>query len=76
MEVNVPEMIIKLNQGIGRLIRNYTDKGIVAILDPRIGLKAKSRYKEIVWNSIPIRNKTDNLDVLKDFYDEISKNDF
>ena len=29
MDVRVPEMIIKLKQGIGRLIRNFTDTGIV-----------------------------------------------
>ena len=30
MDVRVPEMIIKLKQGIGRLIRNFTDTGIAA----------------------------------------------
>ena len=31
----VPEMIIKLRQGVGRLIRNETDTGLIAILDVR-----------------------------------------
>ena len=32
----VPEMIIELKQGAGRLIRTQTDKGVMAVLDPRI----------------------------------------
>ncbi len=35
-DYQVPEAIIKLKQGFGRLIRSKTDSGIVAILDPRI----------------------------------------
>lgn len=33
MEVAVPEMVVKLKQGIGRLIRSEADKGIVSIID-------------------------------------------
>jgi ATP-dependent DNA helicase DinG len=36
VEYQVPEAIIKLKQGFGRLIRSKTDTGIVAILDPRV----------------------------------------
>ena len=36
MEYSVPEAIIKLKQGFGRLIRSKTDKGIVVILDSRV----------------------------------------
>jgi ATP-dependent DNA helicase DinG len=36
MEYQVPEAVIKLKQGFGRLIRTRTDTGIVAILDPRV----------------------------------------
>ena len=34
-KVAFPEMIIKLRQGVGRLIRNETDTGLVAVLDAR-----------------------------------------
>ena len=37
MDVRVPEMIIKLKQGIGRLIRNFSDTGIVSIIDSLSG---------------------------------------
>jgi ATP-dependent DNA helicase DinG len=33
MEVSVPEMVIKLKQGIGRLIRSESNKGIVSIIE-------------------------------------------
>ena len=36
MEYSVPEAILKLRQGIGRLIRNQKDKGIAVILDNRV----------------------------------------
>ena len=35
-EFQVPEAILKLKQGFGRLIRSRSDKGIVVILDPRV----------------------------------------
>ena len=44
MERTVPEAIIKLKQGFGRLIRTKTDTGTVAILDHRILTKAYGRY--------------------------------
>ena len=39
MDYQVPEAVIKLKQGFGRLIRTRTDKGIVVILDPRVKTK-------------------------------------
>ncbi len=71
MEVLVPEMVIKLKQGIGRLIRSETDKGIVSIIDSRVGESSSSRYKEIIWNSLPIKNRSNKIEVLKHFYDNI-----
>jgi len=34
--IQVPQMTLKLKQGIGRLIRTRRDKGVVCILDPRL----------------------------------------
>jgi Rad3-related DNA helicase/REP element-mobilizing transposase RayT len=39
LEYSVPEAIIKLKQGFGRLIRSKTDTGIVVILDSRVKTK-------------------------------------
>lgn len=72
MDVLVPEMIIKLKQGIGRLIRNFSDTGIVCIIDPRLRDAPPSKYHDIVWESLPIKNKTNRLDKLKAFFDSLS----
>jgi len=71
MDVLVPEMIIKLKQGIGRLIRSKDDKGIVSIIDSRVGDSANSKYKSIVWNSLPIKNKTNDINNLRSFYNRL-----
>ena len=39
-EYSLPEAILKLRQGVGRLIRTKSDTGIVVILDPRILTKS------------------------------------
>ena len=50
MEYNLPEAIIRLKQGFGRLIRTKSDTGIVVILDPRIKTKYYGKY---FLNSLP-----------------------
>lgn len=42
-EYSVPQAIITLKQGLGRLIRSTCDTGVLAILDPRIRTKAYGR---------------------------------
>ncbi|WP_397571899.1 ATP-dependent DNA helicase [Schlesneria sp. T3-172] len=50
MDYQVPEAVIKLKQGFGRLIRTRYDKGIVVILDPRVKTK---RYGRLFLDSLP-----------------------
>ena len=71
MDVRVPEMIIKLKQGIGRLIRNFTDTGIVCIIDRRLRDNPPERYHDITWDSLPIKNRTSSLDELRRFYESL-----
>lgn len=42
-EYSLPEAILKLRQGVGRLIRTKQDEGIIVILDPRILTKSYGR---------------------------------
>lgn len=42
-EYSVPNAVITLKQGVGRLIRSTTDQGVIAILDPRLRTKAYGR---------------------------------
>jgi ATP-dependent DNA helicase DinG len=71
MDVRVPEMVIKLKQGIGRLIRNFTDTGIVCIIDRRLRDEPPERYHDVTWASLPIKNKTRSLDELRNFYESL-----
>lgn len=67
-KVYIPEMLIKLKQGVGRLIRSETDKGIVCILDSRMSKSEK--YKDVVKRTLPIKRFVDNIDELKQFVEE------
>lgn len=49
-EYSVPVAILKLRQGVGRLIRTKSDSGMVVILDPRVATK---RYGARFINSLP-----------------------
>ena len=54
MEYSLPEAILKFKQGAGRLIRNKTDEGIIAILDNRILTKTYGRYFYNALEECPI----------------------
>jgi ATP-dependent DNA helicase DinG len=49
-EYSLPEAILKLRQGVGRLIRTKSDQGIIVILDNRIVTKP---YGRAFMNALP-----------------------
>jgi ATP-dependent DNA helicase DinG len=49
-EFSLPEAVLKFRQGVGRLIRTATDKGIIAVLDNRILTK---RYGQTFLDAVP-----------------------
>ena len=63
--VYLQDMLIKLKQGTGRLIRSETDKGIVSILDSRV-----KDYGEAILETLPFSNATALIDDVKDFAKE------
>jgi ATP-dependent DNA helicase DinG len=66
-EYSIPQAVISLKQGVGRLIRSTTDKGVIAILDPRLRTKG---YGRDFLNSLPRIRITSNIeDVEKMFTD-------
>lgn len=73
MKVLVPEMVMKLKQGVGRLIRNFTDTGIISIIDPRLANTSSNPYRSIVWKALPIHNRTDNIQKPRAFYENLPK---
>ncbi len=50
MDYSVPEAVLKLRQGVGRLIRSSRDRGIVVILDNRVVTK---RYGRAFLDALP-----------------------
>ncbi|HSL55259.1 MAG TPA: helicase C-terminal domain-containing protein [Pyrinomonadaceae bacterium] len=60
-EYSVPQAIITLKQGLGRLIRSTTDRGVLAILDPRLRTKG---YGRTFLQSLPPCRVTSRIDDL------------
>jgi ATP-dependent DNA helicase DinG len=59
--VDLPRATTLLAQGAGRLIRSATDRGVVAVLDPRM---AKASYKWDLVNALPpMKRTTDRSEV-------------
>ena len=59
--VDVPHAAIRLAQGAGRLIRSATDRGVVAVLDPRL---AEASYRPAILGALPpMRRTRDRADV-------------
>lgn len=56
-----PNMLIKLRQGVGRLIRCETDTGLVSILDPRATSKAYCRKVSAAMEKYPLIENTEDI---------------
>ncbi len=63
-EYQIPEAIISLKQGLGRLIRSRRDRGILAILDNRIQRK---QYGKLFVESLPPYRLTSSLSEVREF---------
>jgi ATP-dependent DNA helicase DinG len=57
-DYSVPQAVITLKQGIGRLIRSKTDRGVIAILDSRLITKS---YGRDFLNSLPNARVTNEI---------------
>lgn len=69
----VPEMIIKLRQGVGRLIRNETDTGLVSILDSRAHSGASA---EIVKHILRKYTRVGSIKEIQDFFKEVKNKEY
>ncbi|MGH9650429.1 MAG: ATP-dependent DNA helicase, partial [Terriglobales bacterium] len=64
-EYQVPEAVLALKQGFGRLIRSLNDRGLLVLLDNRI---LRQRYGQVFLESLPnYRRATSLADVQKFF---------
>jgi len=70
-DLHLPEMVIDLKQGSGRLIRRLDDYGVIAILDSRARLTGWGREK--VLPSLPPARLTANIYEVDEFYHQRRK---
>ena len=54
-DVDLPRATMLLAQGVGRLIRNRSDRGVVAVLDTRL---AEARYRSLLFKKLPPMKRT------------------
>jgi ATP-dependent DNA helicase DinG len=60
----LPQAVLTLKQGAGRLIRDVLDKGVLIICDPRL---VGNRYGEVFLQSLPDMKRTRDLETVKEF---------
>jgi ATP-dependent DNA helicase DinG len=65
MHHQLPEAIINLKQGAGRLIRDETDSGVLMICDPRLISKG---YGKRIWQSLPPFKRTREIADVQAFF--------
>jgi ATP-dependent DNA helicase DinG len=64
-EYSVPAAVIALKQGIGRLIRSASDRGVISILDPRLMTKS---YGQSFLKSLPPCRVTRKIEDVSNFF--------
>ena len=67
-ELQIPDAVLTLKQGCGRLIRSINDKGVICICDPRLVGK---NYGEIFLNSLPDMSRTREPALVAEFVTDI-----
>jgi len=55
MDFSVPEAVIRLRQGVGRLIRTKTDRGVVLVTDSRM---ISTRFGKVFLEALPTKTET------------------
>ena len=66
----LPEAIINLKQGAGRLIRDESDRGVLMICDPRMLSKP---YGRRIWQSLPPFARTRELTTVHTFLQNLPR---
>jgi ATP-dependent DNA helicase DinG len=68
-EIDIPRASMLLAQATGRLIRTATDRGVVAVLDPRLG---KANYRWDIVKALPPMKRTRHRSEAESFLREIT----
>lgn len=70
MDYQLPKAVIALKQGVGRLIRDPEDHGVLMIADPRL---LQKQYGKLFLNSLPNMTKTQDLNRVKNFFNYVTE---
>jgi len=65
MDYQLPNAVIALKQGAGRLIRDVDDRGVLVLCDPRLRQRS---YGRVFLNSLPGMRRTVNVRDIHDFF--------
>lgn len=68
-ELSLPNAVIALKQGVGRLIRDVSDKGVLMIADPRL---TSREYGRTILASLPPIPKTRDAQRVLNFIEELA----
>jgi ATP-dependent DNA helicase DinG len=68
-DYQIPRAVIALNQGFGRLIRSTSDRGVLALLDPRI---QHPRYGKVFLDSLPPYTITSDIGKVREFFQPVA----
>ena len=64
--IQLPAAVIGLKQGVGRLIRDASDSGVVVVCDPRLSRRG---YGRVFLASLPPMPVTTEIDEVKEFFE-------
>lgn len=66
-EYQIPTAVIALRQGIGRLIRDVTDRGVLMVCDPRL---LKRSYGQLFLDSVPAMKRSRDIADVQAFFQD------
>jgi len=67
-EIQLPQAVIALKQGVGRLIRDVTDQGVMVICDDRL---VNRPYGQVFLKSLPDMRRSRNIEKASQFLAEL-----
>lgn len=65
LDYQLPQAVLALKQGVGRLIRDSTDRGVLMLCDPRLLEKS---YGKMFFDSLPPMPRTRSLEDVQYFF--------
>jgi len=66
-EYQLPKAVLMFKQGFGRLIRSHTDRGVVAVLDPRVNTR---KYGREFLSALPECRHTGDIRDVREFFSQ------